>query len=41
MYWFGTCVLSVGLGIVEDLVLPHVQVEDHDKKDDAVVEPFA
>ena len=26
--------------VVEDLVLPHVEVEDHDDEDDAVVEPL-
>ena len=35
-----TCVLTVGLGVVEDLVLPHVEVEKHDEEDDPVVEPF-
>ena len=34
-------VLAVVLRLVEDLVLPHVQVEQHDEEDDAVIEPFA
>ena len=36
-----TDVLSIEFWPVENLVLPHVQVEDHDKEDKAIVEPFS
>ena len=35
------CVLAIGKRFVEDLIFPHVQVQDHDNEDDTVVEPFA
>lgn len=35
-----THVLAVFIGLIEDLVLPHVQVQDEDQEDDAIVKPF-
>lgn len=36
----GSHVLTVLVGSVEDLVLPHVEVQNQHEEDDAVVEPF-
>ena len=33
-------VLAVCEGIVEDLVFPHVQIENHNDEDDPVIKPF-
>ena len=33
--------MAVGERFVEDLIFPHVQVQDHDNEDDPVVEPFS
>lgn len=35
-----THVLAIFIGFIEDLILPHVEVQDEDQEDDAVVEPF-
>lgn len=37
----GPNVLTVFIGFVKDLVLPHVKVQNQHQEDDAVVEPFA
>lgn len=34
------CILTVHVWFIEDLVFPHVQVENHYDEDDAIVEPF-
>lgn len=36
-----TYVLAVGARTIENLILPHVEVEDHDQKDDAIIEPLS
>ena len=37
----GVCVLPVCEGFIKDLVFPHIEIENHDDEDDAVIEPLA
>ena len=36
-----TNILTIFFWIIEYLIFPHIEIENHDKKDDAIVEPFA
>ena len=37
----GVCILPVCEGFIKDLVFPHIEIENHDDEDDAVIEPLA
>ena len=36
-----TYVLTIFFRIIKNLVLPHIQIEYHDQKNDPIIEPFA
>ena len=36
-----TYVLAVFLWVIKDLVFPHIEIENHDEKNDAIIEPFS
>ena len=37
---FLTYILSIFFRIIENLIFPHIQIENHDQKNDAIIEPF-